>query len=567
MTAWNTLERSPKQFGLLMALGALATAPAALAQPYVPESSVGQPNGVAGLDSNIGTTFGSTTLDPTVNIIGPANSVRGLVWKAPDGTRLSLVTDTADNLNVYTYDDNANYLANPISIGRLAGTVNLNGFLTVTSSAALAQGQGAISLSATNTSAADDAGSFDTGQQSIALFNPTTFLPSTVTGSPGAIAGPGLYEGFRVALSPIDQTHNWGTAIEEWDIINRGRDMGWFTDRGENNGQQPVTGGMVIVAFQSAESLGQQGSGSDVLYGYSAARSPTPNSLGYPIKFYNDFLCEPDSETGVGESTNGVRQSYCLYGTGDLSGVAAQVPYAPAGWGGTWLHGMDFTAATFQDGLAVRLAGTGQAYGFYNGTSTASIAGSTALGVANEGIVLTPAGIGAVQIAGRFEVGSQTTGSPVFNLNAGSAQPAVTSYLQGGIARFGAGIDASGKYQFYAYSTAGAYIGNPFTVLPSLGAGISVNGHVANTGAAPTLSSCGTSPTLSATASDRHGTVTPGSGATSCTITFQVVYVSTPDAQLTGWAAGTIPYVSAVSTTALTVGFGAVGKFTYSLEQ
>ena len=155
MTAWNTLERSPKQFGLLMALGALATAPAALAQPYVPESSVGQPNGVAGLDSNIGTTFGSTTLDPTVNIIGPANSVRGLVWKAPDGTRLSLVTDTADNLNVYTYDDNANYLANPISIGRLAGTVNLNGFLTVTSSAALAQGQGAISLSATNTSPAN----------------------------------------------------------------------------------------------------------------------------------------------------------------------------------------------------------------------------------------------------------------------------------------------------------------------------------------------------------------------------------------------------------------------------
>jgi hypothetical protein len=463
--------------------------------------------------------------------------------------------------------------------------VNLTGALTLSSSAAFAQGAAGILLAARNTSATNSgvgtnfqyfsaadaatvAGLFDIGQQSTAAFNPSVYMPNTVTGSPGAIGGPGLYEGFRVAISPNDQTHNWGIGVEEWDVVNRGPDMGWFTDRGENNGKPPVSGGMVMVAFASNFGDPGGGQGTDALYGFTVARSPDTNTTtGYHVKFYNDFLCEPNSETGVGETTDGVRQSYCLYGTGDLTGTSAQIPYAPAGWGGTWLHGMDFTAATFQDGLAVRLAGTGQAYGFYNGTATATIAGSTALGLANEGIVLTPAGVGYVQIAGKFEVGSQSSGSPAFALDAGSAQPAVGAYRQAGITRLATGIDASGNYQIYAYSTAGAYIGNPFTVLPAVGAGISVNGHVANTGAAPTLSSCGTSPTLSATASDRHGTVTPGSGATSCTITFQVVYVSTPDAQLTGWAAGTIPYVSAVSTTALTVGFGAVGKFTYSLEQ
>ena len=91
----------------------------------------------------------------------------------------------------------------------------------------------------------------------------------------------------------------------------------------------------------------------------------------------------------------------------------------------------------------------------------------------------------------------------------------------------------------------------------TFGGSLSVAGHFISDGAAPTLSACGTNPTLSTTASDRHGTVTPGAGASSCTVTFSTPYGGTPDVLLTSWAAGTVPVVLAVGTTSVTVGFSA----------
>ena len=52
-------------------------------------------------------------------------------------------------------------------------------------------------------------------------------------------------------------------------------------------------------------------------------------------------------------------------------------------------------------------------------------------------------------------------------------------------------------------------------------------GHLADTGATPSLSSCGTSPTISGT--DIAGVVTMGTGTpTGCTITFATAYTNAP---------------------------------------
>jgi hypothetical protein len=50
------------------------------------------------------------------------------------------------------------------------------------------------------------------------------------------------------------------------------------------------------------------------------------------------------------------------------------------------------------------------------------------------------------------------------------------------------------------------------------------SGHLRYNGAAPTLSACGTSPSIDANATDNAGTVTVGSAATGCVITFAAGY-------------------------------------------
>ena len=61
----------------------------------------------------------------------------------------------------------------------------------------------------------------------------------------------------------------------------------------------------------------------------------------------------------------------------------------------------------------------------------------------------------------------------------------------------------------------------------SPGATLDVKGHVANSGAASTVGTCGTSPTISG--NDTRGMVTVGTGGiTSCLVTFAAAYSSTP---------------------------------------
>lgn len=52
--------------------------------------------------------------------------------------------------------------------------------------------------------------------------------------------------------------------------------------------------------------------------------------------------------------------------------------------------------------------------------------------------------------------------------------------------------------------------------------------HVLNVGKAPTVSSCGTSPTLATGSSDFSGTITGGTNHTACTLTFRTAYGAAP---------------------------------------
>lgn len=87
-------------------------------------------------------------------------------------------------------------------------------------------------------------------------------------------------------------------------------------------------------------------------------------------------------------------------------------------------------------------------------------------------------------------------------------------------------------------------------------------GHLtaSSTRATPTISSCGTgTPTLSTNSNDVTGTVTTGTAATACTITFASAYSSAPSVVVSGASTISFAAVTAISTTAFTVGIsGAV---------
>lgn len=92
------------------------------------------------------------------------------------------------------------------------------------------------------------------------------------------------------------------------------------------------------------------------------------------------------------------------------------------------------------------------------------------------------------------------------------------------------------------------------------------NNHTLFTGSAPTLSACGTSPT-NTSATDNAGLVTLGTGTVqACTMTFATAFTNVPACNLATNSNAGQPWISAVSTTALTVTFPYTGptKFYYS---
>jgi hypothetical protein len=77
--------------------------------------------------------------------------------------------------------------------------------------------------------------------------------------------------------------------------------------------------------------------------------------------------------------------------------------------------------------------------------------------------------------------------------------------------------------------------------------------HVLSTGPAPTLTGCGTgSPTIAG--SDFAGTITGGTAATGCTVTFAKAYLTVPWCVVTGQTSpGTSPIAYSLATTSIII--------------
>lgn len=90
---------------------------------------------------------------------------------------------------------------------------------------------------------------------------------------------------------------------------------------------------------------------------------------------------------------------------------------------------------------------------------------------------------------------------------------------------------------------------------PTFTGAVTTKGNVvANGSAIPVLTSCGTSPAITAGSTDFAGTYTTGSGATTCTITFATAFAVAPTCLIVNNTAATalVPTYS-TSTTAITV--------------
>lgn len=111
-------------------------------------------------------------------------------------------------------------------------------------------------------------------------------------------------------------------------------------------------------------------------------------------------------------------------------------------------------------------------------------------------------------------------------------------------------------------STTGSIFTVAATTSPNLQSGaiklldVDQYGHLmaSSTGATPTVSACGTSPTVTANSTDSVGSVTTGTASpTSCTITFAHAFVNSPVVMIDDASTAVTADISAISTTAFTV--------------
>lgn len=166
-------------------------------------------------------------------------------------------------------------------------------------------------------------------------------------------------------------------------------------------------------------------------------------------------------------------------------------------------------------------------------------------------------GIGTTNPAAKLEV--QSSSGPTISMK--SAAPWLQFVETDQSNKVWQFIGVSGNFVLYENNSAtprmtfkaGGDVGIGTTSSPL--AKLEVNGHIAASGGAATVGSCGTSPAI--TGNDTKGYVTIGSGATtSCVITFNSAFTFAPVCTVT-WrgAASAIGVGVAATTTALTVNF------------
>ena len=164
-----------------------------------------------------------------------------------------------------------------------------------------------------------------------------------------------------------------------------------------------------------------------------------------------------------------------------------------------------------------------------------------------------------------------TSGGSNIEIGAGACVPSPTNNNQMSIANAIWGLNNSGTGTTVSTGQVGVMTPAPnstFTIGDAAGTATygSHIGVLQTT--APVVSACGTSPSLSSTASDTHGTVTEGTTSTGCVVTFNKSYATAPDCVVTSPTGSALTSYS-VTTTALTlVNASASGnKYTYMCVQ
>ena len=126
----------------------------------------------------------------------------------------------------------------------------------------------------------------------------------------------------------------------------------------------------------------------------------------------------------------------------------------------------------------------------------------------------------------------------------------------GGADWFGVGVTSTSTATSSAVNTGNGSLTIAYSSLNnSQNTSLSVGGHIVTGGSSPSLSSCGTSPSVSG--NDTAGVITTGTGTVnSCTLTFANPYVTAP-VPTANLNVNATTYISAVSSSAVTFSFSA----------
>jgi hypothetical protein len=187
----------------------------------------------------------------------------------------------------------------------------------------------------------------------------------------------------------------------------------------------------------------------------------------------------------------------------------------------------------------------------YNNTS-----GSYNTAIGSESLLSNSTGSNNVALG--FRAGYYETGSNAFYLNnkdqTNTAGDKAYSLLYGNFA--GAGGTTVGQQLTInaATTTANSALivnGNVGIGTTSPASKLTVNGHIGTDGAIPTLTSCGTSPSIVTGSTDTAGEVTEGTIATGCTITFASAYARAPFVTVTAQSGLVFSYT--ISASAITI--------------
>jgi hypothetical protein len=283
-------------------------------------------------------------------------------------------------------------------------------------------------------SSAGGSGGFDIGLTDVAIFDPTTWNDASPPSFDGA---------WFVAVSPNNATHSWASNTVEFDISNRGPDMGWKRDR---SSLRP-TGGILVAAEVNTFGGTGGGEGKNATFAYTVANSNATNSTGFPAKFYNGLMIEPDSIVGL--------TGRGIYATGDITSTASQRPYGPMQLDGTWLHGIDHTLATYMDGAAQTML-AGQALRWITGTTASPTATTTLNGSAAQLTASVPIVVGS------------GTGTQFVALNGATGQPNGIYWQANGSNRWRLNTDATDNLFLYAYNSSGTFVGSVLAIASTL---------------------------------------------------------------------------------------------------